>query len=1796
MIKKTLSSLMAILMVFTMIPLTGIVAGAEDASESALDANCTVNGNGSFGNMMADAFNTFSDEQTEASEYAVTSVVVDEDRNAVAVETNNASECQIIIGVYDDSGETLLFSQSAPSGNEESQDILLNNQLPEHYVVKAVETDVHGNQLSQVLEDYTNTRRYEAYENSTTNDYSENRVINLNEDATDNYLVILDGVQILTPDRTDIQQANESTRTYTFSKSNQTKGLTEGDVFVYNSDDLNQVIIGKVTDVDSNKDSITIQSEEPTVDEVFETVKIHFEDDYMKLVDDGEPVVKAAADYEGDMPVSKTYPFSFGPVNGSATISANVHVEFEYDLKLFGKDYAYAKIKTSPTATIQASINYNYNKEIPLPKLSASLWGGAVEIGMSMYVVIKASLKINFHATIKATYGFSWSTTAGLKKLNEKPTVDTSVEIDGSFYLGLKVAPYFSAGWGLCKATITAEAGGKISAHSGWSYTTGQTTKHDCGLACIYAWIDIPISIKANLTINIFGWKPVDKTWDLWSKTFSKVYDFHYSIKYHEFGRGECGHLSYLITFKVQNENGKPISGANVDGTRTASDGTAKIWYSEGRHNIKVSANGYCTEESGYGFSSPRTVTVTLEKGSSGTVKKKTDSSYSSYVKKTRSSANGYGNSGSYVAPLTYTEPAEGVVLSTRLSGQRRSDVAWVQRELKNLGYNITADGYYGNLTAAVVRQFQQDYSLPVTGTVNANVVAVIKKPVKAVTEPVLRLTTNPDIPSGGIATVAWDNVTNATNYNVYAYNSRGQLAASAVGTKANTASFVLYEADEYTVKAVSGNDRFTSSTATLNQKIRVHNPSLVTFVDWDGTVLSKQFVEYGKSAVTPASPERDGYTFSKWDKAYTNLTDAELTITAQYTRNRYTVKFMDVKVNGSDQDNVIASDKYYLGESAQAPDPSQLSIPQGYSFIGWDKDFSNIIEDITIRPVLEWTNNDLPILITSYVVTKDQGYGYDVSLTVQNYEKQRTTGRVVVALKTESGRFITMTESSAFTLAKSNVSAGTINKETFNIFVPCKENVAYVDIFVVAAYSDLIPISEVKRFTVGEATENEGVEHAPIAGQVDASLAGKQAILFIYKIDEAADFTNEYIGQSVIGADGSYSFNYRLREEPTPETGDYTVVLGIEGADGAIFLDTIQAPRKTFTVTIKNADGSVLDTQLVQEGDSAVLPTENPVQEGYRFAGWDYSNSSIHEDLTITAIYVPKTYTVVFIDWTNERFDMKTYQHGEPIDSKDLALSSLVDYDAIGWEGVTEGMPVTENMVITAKYEKKHYTVKFYDYEGNVVDEQTVAYGDDVKAPELTEDDIHVFFGWDVEDIVCVTEPLEVHPYFSFAQSTDVPTASIQSGVYDNTVSVALTCETADADIYYSLNGGNYRLYTSPIQIDQTAELEAFASSFGKNDSDSLTAYYVINRAGEQTEWKAPVQVYVDGSPVGTYLLAVGSILNATSLPVAKEGHTLEGFYYDSEMTQSASGDNVQQGTVVYAKFNADSFTVQFKDADGTVLDTQTVTYFEAAVAPQMLVSVNDLIFVGWDTEDFYCVTADLTVTAVYAREDEIVGISLNRDSYTMMEGYSYTLTAKTVGSGIHEIFWESSDESIAVVDENGKVTALSDGFVVITATALGETSASATCYIQIERNPDYSITLNSNSTYSIAEGYVCGISPSSNTVADVKEQIQSTNVNFFDGEVEMGTNDVVKTGCTVSYYDADGNKLDTLVLVVTGDVDGDGLVSTRDASHIMRHIINKEKLETSFLMAADVNADGGVNNRDASLILKVVAQKESI
>ena len=112
-----------------------------------------------------------------------------------------------------------------------------------------------------------------------------------------------------------------------------------------------------------------------------------------------------------------------------------------------------------------------------------------------------------------------------------------------------------------------------------------------------------------------------------------------------------------------------------------------------------------------------------------------------------------------------------------------------------------------------------------------------------------------------------------------------------------------------------------------------------VTFCDYDGEVLYVTKVESGAAASAPGNPERSGFRFDGWDKPFNNVT-ADVQVTAKYVK-QFAVEFLDF------DNSIIAIRLVDVGGSAVAPsDP----VRQNYRFVRWSTSLDNVLADLTVK------------------------------------------------------------------------------------------------------------------------------------------------------------------------------------------------------------------------------------------------------------------------------------------------------------------------------------------------------------------------------------------------------------------------------------------------------------------------------------------------------------------------------------------------------------------------------------------------------------------------------------------------------------------------------------------------------------------------------------------------------------------------------------------------------------------------------------------------------------------------------
>ena len=241
------------------------------------------------------------------------------------------------------------------------------------------------------------------------------------------------------------------------------------------------------------------------------------------------------------------------------------------------------------------------------------------------------------------------------------------------------------------------------------------------------------------------------------------------------------------------------------------------------------------------------------------------------------------------------------------------------------------------------------------------------------------------------------------------------------------------------------------------------------------------------------------------------------------------------------------------------------------------------------------------------------------------------------------------------------------------------------------------------------------------------------------------------------------------------------------------------------------------------------------------------------------------------------------------------------------------------------------------------------------------------------------------------------------------------------------------------------------------------------------------------------------------------------------------------------------------------------------------------------------------IPITPEYCPEDEYARVSLNlkRDP-SIAVGAGYPLGSKVVITPSElsgtEISFDSSDYSIATVDENGWVIGINAGQCTITVT-VESTGESASCTVNVFANDELRLTLNDDSYLDFdSMGYLRRIKDGKNSVAEIRNQFSSEALTFVSiNENALEESDLVGTGAIIKLT-YDDEVVDQTTVIMTGDFNGDGIINTRDVSMMSQNVLQLRDASEIQILAVDVNGDGDVNVRDCAMMSRYLAGKEDI
>ena len=559
------------------------------------------------------------------------------------------------------------------------------------------------------------------------------------------------------------------------------------------------------------------------------------------------------------------------------------------------------------------------------------------------------------------------------------------------------------------------------------------------------------------------------------------------------------------------------------------------------------------------------------------------------------------------------------------------------------------------------------------------------------------------------------------------------------------------YNFSGWVIKGTNNKYDFTSKVTKdieLESSFTAKPTYTVTFKIGNEVILTENVIE-GHKVTSKEAPYKKGYLFDKWysDEGLTienNFNEKIMgnkIIYGKYNENKHTVTYINEGTT------------YYTEEvldSFTAKGPSENPSKEGYTFKYFSKDKkvafdynAEITEDTTLYAVYEINKYTVTYINEGSEYKKQElTYGskhekiedpFKTGYTFtgwynENEEKVEypitVTKDITLHSKYEINKYtVTFNDEDRITTKEVNYNnkvEPVINQGktgyTFKYWSKEKGGEEYNFNTLVTENITLYAVYEINKYTITYI--NEGSEYK------------KQELTYGSKHEKIEDpFKTGYTFT------GWYTENEEKVEYPIIVTKDITLHSKYE--------------INKYTVTFNDEDR--ITTKEVNY-NAKVEPVTNQGKTGYTFKYWsiekggeEYNfNTLVTENITLYAVYSINKYTVTFKNYDGSTLQEETLEYGALPKYKGEVptreKTKEYTYTFKGWDKeITE---VTNNQEYIATYTetKNKYNVKFTNYDGSILQEETLEYGalpvykGEVPTREKTEEYTYTFKNWDKE------------------------------------------------------------------------------------------------------------------------------------------------------------------------------------------------------------------------------------------------------------------------------------------------------------------------------------------------------------------------------------------------------------------------------------------------------------------------------
>ena len=537
-----------------------------------------------------------------------------------------------------------------------------------------------------------------------------------------------------------------------------------------------------------------------------------------------------------------------------------------------------------------------------------------------------------------------------------------------------------------------------------------------------------------------------------------------------------------------------------------------------------------------------------------------------------------------------------------------------------------------------------------------------------------------------------------------------------------------------------------------------------VTYID-EGKIIKKEELEEG-SIISAPEVTKEGHTFIGWYEkenkydVYEPIT-RDLILESKYEINKYKITFKNYDGSVLEENETKYKEKpVYKGETPKRERDEEYS----YIFNGWDKELEEATKEEEYTAVYKKEKN-------KYTVTY-------INEGVEYHKETLEYGSVVTSIQDP------IKEGYTFTgwYNENNQKVNHPITVTKNITLYSKYE---INVYTVSFYHNNEKYVEDQKVNYGESAVKPSTDPTKedynfsgwvIKGtnnkydfnqkvtkniELESSFTKKPTYTVTFKIGNEVILTENVIeGHKVEAKEAPNKKGYLFDKWYSDE--GLTIENNFE--EKIMNNKTIYGKynENKHTVTYINEETTYY-TEEVLDSFTAKGPSVNPEKEGYTFkyfskdkkVAFDY-NVEITEDITLYAVYEINTYKVVFKNYDGSVLQEETLDYGStPVYKKNVPTREKTEeytYEFKSWDKEITKVTSNQEYIATYKETKNQYKIIFTNYDGNVLQEETLDYGSEVTykgnipTREKTKEYTYTFTGWDKE----ITKVLKNETYIA--------------------------------------------------------------------------------------------------------------------------------------------------------------------------------------------------------------------------------------------------------------------------------------------------------------------------------------------------------------------------------------------------------------------------------------------------------------